>query len=124
VTGAAKLILLTRRSHDLYPRLHFPFKPHFMSVMLEVQDLGYVKGNGQPILSGITFTVNEGDVVVLRGVSGAGYVRNLSHILIVPWPEHNDFVECQEIYVVEVHRAPRPLFWSCTLQGGTSSALR
>ena len=40
--------------------------------MLEVKDLTYSKGGGQPIISGITFTVNEGDVVVLKGVSGSG----------------------------------------------------
>jgi len=40
--------------------------------MLEVKDLTYSKGGGQPIISGINFTVNEGDVVVLKGVSGSG----------------------------------------------------
>ena len=53
-----------------------------MSGILEVKDLAYAK-DGKPIISGITFTVNEGDVVVLRGVSGAGYVRNPSHVLTV-----------------------------------------
>lgn len=43
-----------------------------MSPLLEVKDLAYAKGDGQPIISGITFSVNEGDVVVLRGVSGSG----------------------------------------------------
>lgn len=43
-----------------------------MSAILEVKDLAYTKGDGQPIISGISFEVNEGDVVVLRGVSGAG----------------------------------------------------
>jgi len=43
-----------------------------MSAILEVKDLSYTKGDGQPVISGITFTVNEGDVVVLRGVSGSG----------------------------------------------------
>ncbi|KAF9645114.1 P-loop containing nucleoside triphosphate hydrolase protein [Thelephora ganbajun] len=42
------------------------------TAMLEVEDLAHVKGDGQPIISEITFTVNEGDVVVLRGVSGSG----------------------------------------------------
>jgi len=44
----------------------------FMSAILEVKDLAYAKGDGQPVISGITFSVNEGDVVVLRGVSGSG----------------------------------------------------
>jgi len=43
-----------------------------MSAILEVKNLGYAKGDGQPIISGITFSVNEGDVVVLKGVSGSG----------------------------------------------------
>ena len=50
-----------------------------MSAILEIKDLSYAKGDGQPIISGITFTVGEGDVVILRGVSGSGYVRNPSH---------------------------------------------
>jgi len=41
-------------------------------VLLEVKNLSYTKGDGQPIISGISFSVNEGDVVVLRGASGAG----------------------------------------------------
>lgn len=51
-----------------------PFStPSFqMSALLEVKDLAYAKGNGQPVISGINFSVNEGDVVVVRGVSGAG----------------------------------------------------
>lgn len=94
-----------------------------MSAILEVKDLAYAKGDGQPIISGITFTVNEGDAVVLRGVSGAGYVRNPSHISMVPRPERNDFVKRQEIYVAKVHRASRTIFWPCSIQGKTPSTL-
>lgn len=43
-----------------------------MSAILEVKGLAYAKGDGQPVISGVTFSVNEGDVVVLRGVSGSG----------------------------------------------------
>jgi len=43
-----------------------------MSAILEVKDLSYAKGDGQPVISGATFSVNEGDIVVLRGVSGSG----------------------------------------------------
>jgi len=38
----------------------------------KVKDLAYAKGDGQPVISGVTFSVNEGDIVVLKGISGSG----------------------------------------------------
>lgn len=61
-------LLVAQRGNNLRPFLHL-FR---MSALLEVKNLAYTKGNGQPVISGISFSVNEGDVVVLRGVSGAG----------------------------------------------------
>ena len=43
-----------------------------MSAIVEVKDLAYAKGDGQPVISGVSFSVNEGDIVVLKGVSGSG----------------------------------------------------
>lgn len=92
-----------------------------MTAILEVKDLAYTKGDGHPIISEVTFTVEEGDVVVLRGVSGAGYVRNIFNSTTA---RHNDFVKRQEVYIAEVHCAPRSLLWPGPIQGTTSSTLR
>lgn len=45
-----------------------------MSSLLEVSDLACYRDEGIPIFSQVDFVVNEGDVVVLRGLSGCGRV--------------------------------------------------
>lgn len=42
------------------------------SPVIEVKEVGCSKAKGQPIFSNVTFTVNEGDVVILQGKSGSG----------------------------------------------------
>ena len=40
--------------------------------LLWVKDVAWEKAPGQPIISGVSFKVYEGDVVVLTGKSGSG----------------------------------------------------
>ena len=40
--------------------------------IIEVKEVGCSKAKGQPIFSNVSFTVNEGDVVMLQGKSGSG----------------------------------------------------
>ena len=42
--------------------------------ILEIKSVGCSKTEGQPIFTDVNFTVNDGDIVVLQGKSGAGYV--------------------------------------------------
>ncbi|WVW81912.1 hypothetical protein I302_103912 [Kwoniella bestiolae CBS 10118] len=40
--------------------------------LLEVQDLTVLRDNSSPLFSNLSFTLSEGEVLVLRGVSGSG----------------------------------------------------
>ena len=53
-----------------------------MTAILEVKDLAHAKSDGHPILSAVNFIVNEGDIVVLKGVSGSGCVRSYCVLII------------------------------------------
>ncbi|KAI0082792.1 P-loop containing nucleoside triphosphate hydrolase protein [Panus rudis PR-1116 ss-1] len=51
--------------------------------ILEIRDLACFKAPGQPIFSNATFTVREGDVLVLQGKSGSGkstLLKCLAHL--------------------------------------------
>lgn len=54
-----------------------------VETILEVKDVGCSKAPGQPIFSHVNFNVNDGDVVVLQGKSGAGFVTLLFIVRIV-----------------------------------------
>lgn len=45
-----------------------------MSPLLTIRDLEWDKAPGQPVFTGIDLTVDEGDIVMLTGKSGSGYV--------------------------------------------------
>lgn len=42
--------------------------------IIELKDVGCSKAPGQPIFSHVSFTVHDGDILVLQGKSGAGFV--------------------------------------------------
>ena len=42
--------------------------------LLEVKSVGCSKAKGQPIFTDANFVVNEGDIIILQGKSGAGCV--------------------------------------------------
>ena len=42
--------------------------------LLELKKVGCYKQKGQPIFSDVNLQVNEGDIVVLQGKSGSGYI--------------------------------------------------
>ena len=42
--------------------------------LLQLKGLACYKQKGQPIFTGVNLTVNEGEVLVLQGKSGCGYV--------------------------------------------------
>lgn len=42
------------------------------TTVLELKGVECSKAKGQPIFSDVSFTVNEGDVVILQGKSGCG----------------------------------------------------
>ncbi|OBZ69074.1 Mitochondrial import receptor subunit TOM40 [Grifola frondosa] len=46
--------------------------PEEMEPLLQLKSVGCDKSKGQPIFSQVSFAVNDGDVVVLQGKSGAG----------------------------------------------------
>jgi len=51
--------------------------------LLEVSNVAVYKAEGQPIISHVNFTVNQGDVVVIRGQSGSGkttMLKCLAHL--------------------------------------------
>jgi ABC-type uncharacterized transport system ATPase subunit len=43
-------------------------------LLLEVRDLSCIKGKEDPIFSGLSFDLHAGDVLVLSGRSGAGFI--------------------------------------------------
>ena len=45
-----------------------------MTTLLQVRDVSCAKDKDHIIFSKLSFDVNEGDVVVLQGKSGSGYV--------------------------------------------------
>ena len=44
--------------------------------LLQVRDVSCAKDKERNIFSHITFDVNEGDVIILQGKSGSGYVSD------------------------------------------------
>jgi ABC-type transport system involved in cytochrome c biogenesis ATPase subunit len=45
-----------------------------MTQLLQVRDVSCAKDKDHTIFSKLNFHVNEGDVIILQGKSGAGYV--------------------------------------------------
>lgn len=45
-----------------------------MTTLLQIRDVSCAKDKDHTIFSKLTFDVNEGDVIVLQGKSGSGYV--------------------------------------------------
>jgi ABC-type branched-subunit amino acid transport system ATPase component len=53
--------------------------------LLEVRDLSIAHDDAQTILQGVSFQINEGDVIVLTGRSGSGkttLLKSLAHLVV------------------------------------------
>lgn len=59
------------KARPVYPDKPLPVMPE-QSPILEVKDVGCYKAPGQPIFAHVNLTLNEGDVLILRGKSGSG----------------------------------------------------
>lgn len=76
-----------------------------MTTLLQVRDVSCAKDKEHTIFNNLSFDVNEGDVVILQGKSGSGWV-------ILSFNNETPLTFKQENHSVEMHFSFERVQWS------------